>query len=109
MVLFQCNSVEELGRRIQVAESSLKGFELNKTAGFRYDFFDLRMPEMDGVELFHQIKANKPKLPVAIITGYHDSDMMASALAQGPFVVMNKPFGTSDIVNATKVFLRMTN
>ena len=38
MVLFQCNSVEELGHRVQVAESSLKGLELNKIAGFRYDF-----------------------------------------------------------------------
>ena len=71
-------------------------------------FLDLRMPEMDGAELFHQIKAIKPKLPVAIITGYHDSDMMASALAQGPFVVMNKPFGASDIVTAANVFLRIT-
>ena len=71
-------------------------------------FHDLRVPGTDGAELFYQIKTLKPKLPVTIITGYPDSDMMAQALAQGPFGVMNKPFGESDIVAAANVFLRAT-
>jgi hypothetical protein len=33
---------------------------------------------------------------------------MARALAQGPFGVMNKPFGESDIIAAIKVFLKVT-
>jgi FixJ family two-component response regulator len=63
---------------------------------------------MDGAELFHQIKIVRPRLPVTIITGYPDSDMMARALAHGPFGVMSKPFGESDIVAAVKNFLRIT-
>jgi len=71
-------------------------------------FLDLKMPGMDGAELFRQIKAIKPELPVTIITGYPDSDMMVRALAQGPFGVMNKPFGESDIITAVHSFLRIT-
>ena len=66
------------------------------------------MPVMDGAELFSRIKNIKPKLPVIIITGYPDSDMMSKALAQGPFGVMNKPFSESDIVAAVNTFLGIT-
>jgi FixJ family two-component response regulator len=71
-------------------------------------FLDLRMPGMDGAELFSQIKTIRPKLPVIIITGYPDSDIMARAFAQGPFGVTNKPFGESDIVAAVDAFLGIT-
>ena len=63
---------------------------------------------MDGAEFFRQIKAIKPNLPVTIITGYPDSEMMARVLAQGPFGVMSKPFGESDIINAVNNFLQIT-
>ena len=101
-------TLEELGHRVQVAESALKGLELIKQQDFDMIFLDLKMAGMDGAELFRQIKTIKPKLPVIIITGYPDSDIMARALVQGPFGVMNKPFSESDIVTAVNAFIRFT-
>ena len=100
--------LEELGHRVTTAEAAAEGLELVKQRHFDLVFLDLKMPGMDGAELFHQIKIVKPRLPVTIITGYPDSDMMARALAHGPFGVMSKPFGESDIVAAVKNFLRIT-
>jgi len=100
--------LEELGHRVITAEFAAEGLELVKQQHFDLVFLDLKMPGMDGAELFHQIKAVKPRLSVTIITGYPDSDMMARALARGPFGVMSKPFGESDIVAAVKNFLRIT-
>ena len=71
-------------------------------------FLDLKMPVMDGAELFRQIKTIKPDLVVTIITGYPESDLMARALDHGPFGVMNKPFIEQDIVGAVNNFLRIT-
>jgi len=79
-----------------------------KQRDFDLVFLDLKMPEMDGAKLFRRIKTIKPKLPVTIITGYPESDMMAQALAQGPFGVMNKPFDESDIITAVNNFLGIT-
>ena len=90
------------------AETASKGLALVNQQNFDLAFLDLKMPGMDGAELFRQIKAVKPKLPVTIITGYPDSDLMARALAQGPFGVMNKPFGESDIIDVVNSFLRIT-
>ena len=101
-------TLEELGHRVITAKTAARALELVKQRDFDLVFLDLKMPGMDGAELFRQIKAVKPKLPVTIITGYPDSDMMARALAQGPFGVMNKPFGESDIITAVHNFLHIT-
>jgi len=101
-------TLQELGHKVTTAKTSSQGLELVKQRDFDLVFLDLKMPGMDGAELFRQIRAIKPKLPVTIITGYPDSDMMARALAQGPFGVMSKPFGESDIVVAVTNFLRIT-
>jgi excisionase family DNA binding protein len=98
-------TLEELGHRVIAVETAAEGVELVEQRDFDLVFLDLKMPGMVGDELFGRIKAIKPRLPVAIITGYPDSGMMARALAQGPFGVMNKPFGESDIVNAVANFL----
>ncbi len=98
--------LQEQGHRVIAAETGDRGLELVKQHDFALIFLDLRMPGMDGTELFHQIKALKPELPVIIISGYPDSDMMVQAWEQGPFGVMNKPFGESDIVAAVNSFLR---
>jgi len=106
-VLFK-ETLEELGHKVITAETASKGLDLVNQHDFDLAFLDLRMPGMDGAELFRQIKAVKPKLPVTIITGYPNSGLMARALARGPFGVMSKPFGESDIIDAVNSFLRIT-
>jgi excisionase family DNA binding protein len=100
-------TLEELGHQVTGAETALKGLELVKQRDFDLVFLDLKMPGVDGAELFRQIKMIKPKLPVTIITGYPDSEIMVRALTYGPFGIMNKPFGESDIVSAVNSFLRV--
>ncbi len=101
-------TLDELGHRVIAVENGHQGLELVRRESFDLVFLDLKMPGMDGAELFHQIKMIKPKLPVTIITGYPDSDMMAHALKYGPFGVMNKPFGESDIIAAVTNCLSIT-
>ena len=98
-------TLEELGHRVVDAETGLKGLELIKQQDFAMVFLDLKMPGIDGAEFFRQIKTIRPQLPVIIITGYPDSNIMARALAQAPFGLMNKPFDESDIIAAVNTFL----
>jgi excisionase family DNA binding protein len=101
-------TIDDLGHGVITAGTAAEALKMVKQRDFDLVFLDLKMPVMDGAELFNRIKNIKPKLPVIIITGYPDSDMMSKALAQGPFGVMNKPFGESDIVAAVDTFLGIT-
>ena len=97
-----------LGHSVITAETGSKAVELVRQQDIDLVFLDLKMPDLDGVEIFSQIKTIKPNLPVTIITGYPESDMMVRVLARGPFGVMNKPFSESDIITAVNNFLRIT-
>lgn len=97
--------LEEIGHMVLTAKDGTEGLELVKREEVDLVFLDLKMPGMNGVETFREIKTEKPTLPVVIITGYPDSDMMAQALAQGPFAIMNKPFRVKDILEAVNSFL----
>ena len=99
------DTLEETGHTVTTVSESSKGLELVKDGDYDLVFLDLKMPEMDGAELFRQIRMAKPKLPVTIITGYPDSDLMAGALAHGPLGVMNKPFRGSDILTVVNTYL----
>ncbi len=102
-------TLEEAGHRVIAAGNGAEGLKMVKQQDFDLVFLDLKMPGMDGAEIFRQIKTIKPTLPVTIITGYPDSEMMARALAQGPFGIMTKPFGESDIITAVANFLGITH
>ena len=94
------DTLKVMGQAITTANDPYKGLELVKAMDYAMVFLDLKMPGMDGAELFSQIRASKPNLPVTIITGYPDSDLMMRALAHGPFGIMRKPFKESDIMIA---------
>ena len=93
-------ALEGSGHTIVTASASSEGLEYVEQLNFDLIFLDLKMPKMDGAELFARIKKIKPQIPVTIITGYPDSEIMARALEQGPFNVMKKPFGTLNAVTA---------
>jgi len=93
-------ALNTLGHTVVTANTSAEGLGYVERLSFDLIFLDLKMPEMDGAELLRRIKIIKPDVPVTIITGYPDSEIMVRAMEQGPLSVMKKPFGLSDIAAA---------
>jgi DNA-binding NtrC family response regulator len=52
---------------------------------------DIVMPTMDGLELLTALKIHRPRLPVLVMTGQGDADMLASATAKGADGYLAKP------------------
>ena len=99
--------LEDAGHNVVTAGSGAEALEYIKAKDFALVFLDLKMPGMNGADVLRKIRTIAPELPVTIITGFPDSENMAQALAQGPFGVMNKPFGEADVLNAVKSFIRI--
>ena len=99
------DTLEETGHTVTTVSESSKGLELVKDGDYDLVFLDIMMPKMDGAKLLRQIRVLQPQLPVTIITGYPDSDLMTMALTSGPFGVMSKPFCGSDILSAVNTYL----
>ena len=60
--------------------------------GFDVVITDYRMPEMDGGELFHELHALAPALPVVITSGFAEDRKVRECLAQGAAGFLPKPF-----------------
>jgi len=61
---------------------------------------DLDMPELDGLELVAQIRADQPKdscLPILVLTGCSDGRAKRSALLAGASDILFKPFDPSEM------------
>ena len=58
---------------------------------FELCFLDLQLPDTTGDEVYRQAKEIQPGLPIVIITGYPDSQMLDNILKLGPVTVLKKP------------------
>lgn len=92
--------------RVTATVSGAEALEHVNEEKYNIIFLDLYMPEMDGAELFGRIRLIDREVPVAIITGYPDTDMMARAMENGPFAVMKKPFTAQAIIDMVKSYSR---
>ncbi len=66
---------------------------------------DLRMPEIDGMELVERIKAEWPHLPVVMITGYATIDVAVEAMQKGASDFLAKPFPPDELLLKVKKVL----
>ena len=60
---------------------------------------DVRMPEMDGLELQQRLVEAAPQLPVIIITGHGDIAMAVKAIKAGAVDFVEKPFTDRTILD----------
>ena len=102
------DSLNEHSYQVTTTLSSLEALELIGNKHFDLIFLDLLIPELDEAELFRHIREMNKNVPIAIITGYPDSDLMNRAMKHGPVMVMKKPFNSDDILHAVRSFTQST-
>jgi CheY-like chemotaxis protein len=52
---------------------------------------DINMPGMSGLEMLPRVRAERPNVPVIMITAYGDDDTRRRAIAQGATGLLTKP------------------
>ena len=71
--------------------------KLLKEASFDIVFLDIIMPDEDGISILKKIKAEKPSLPVVMMSGYSVEEKRHNAMVLGAELVMKKPFEFDDL------------
>ncbi|MGK9230927.1 sigma-54 dependent transcriptional regulator [Inquilinus limosus] len=80
------------GFAVETARSAAEA--LRRIDGFGPDavLTDVRMPGGSGLELQRRLAAERPGLPVVLLTGHGDVPMAVAALQAGAFDFMTKPY-----------------
>jgi DNA-binding NtrC family response regulator len=92
-------ALERAGHTIDIAADGAQGLALIKAAHGGYDLVvsDIRMPEMDGIEMAIAAAAHFPAMKIMLMTGYADQRERAEELNGIILDVVQKPFTLAEI------------
>ena len=79
------------GYIVEVAENGLFGIEMAKSNDFDIILCDIKMPEIDGIEVLEKIMEMKPETTVVMISGHGNIDTAVEAIKKGAFDFIVKP------------------
>ncbi len=63
---------------------------------------DIRMPQIDGLQLFDRVRKLDIDLPVILITGHGDIPMAVKAIQDGVYDFITKPFAADRLVQSVR-------
>ena len=97
------------GHEVDVAENGKIGLEMAQAKAYDLIFSDIKMPEMDGIELLTHLKANgegangeSADTPIVMISGHGDVETAVQALKLGAYDFLLKPLDLNRILITTK-------
>jgi len=84
--------IESAGLPVQVFDHGLEFLEQVNTSMPGCVLLDVRMPDINGMELLTKLKQHDIILPVIIVTGHADVAMAVRAMKAGAFDFIEKPY-----------------
>jgi DNA-binding NtrC family response regulator len=90
-------ALEKTGDIVETFEDAKKALERFNEQAFDIVVTDIRMDEIDGIEVLEHVLARSDKTKVIIITGYATVEVAREALAKGAFDFIAKPFKPNDL------------
>ena len=95
--------IEDEGYPVRGAADGYKAIELVKETAFHWVFMDIRMPGMNGVETYLEIKKIRPEAKVVMMTGFSVEDLVKKALEEGVYAVLYKPLPVEQVLSLIKL------
>jgi len=83
--------LQDEGYSVDTAENGISALKTLENESFNVLITDIRMPTMDGIELFHKVKELYPHMPVILFTAYGTINAAVKALKDGAFYYLEKP------------------
>lgn len=81
----------DLGYHVDAAHDAASALRLVREKHFDLALLDLKLPGMDGLSLYREIKKLRSGTVAIVVTAYACSDTAADALAAGAWKVLSKP------------------
>ena len=100
MLKLACDALRSQGHRVTGTSGALEALEKLKQEKFDFILTDIKMPEMDGMELIQAAHKIDPSMGAIFMTGYASLDTAKRAIQEGAYDYILKPFDLQEIRNA---------
>ena len=89
--------LESHGCDVTEAEDGFRAIDAAAESSFDLVLMDIKMPGINGVQTFREIKKTNPGSLVVMMTGYAVQDLVDTAMEEGALCVIYKPFEMEEI------------
>ena len=86
------------GYSVDTVESGPEALGLLRKRDYDFVFTDLKMPDMDGLDVVKAAKHLKPEIDVAVITGFATIETAVACMQYGATDYVQKPFTEDELV-----------
>jgi len=100
--------LEDKGHNVVTVEDGYQAIEAVRKSHFDAIFMDIKMPGINGVQTFREVKKIDPKAAVIMMTAYSVEDLVKEALEEGAYAIAYKPFDTDRIIALIEELLERT-
>ena len=76
---------------VSLAENGKQGYDMANSATFDLIFSDIKMPEMDGIELLAALQEKEVEAPIVMISGHGNIETAVECIKKGAFDFIEKP------------------
>ena len=90
--------LEAKGYRAMPANTGEDALQLAREGPFDCVISDIKMPEMNGVELFRAYREMHPDTPVILMTAYAPGELLTSEVSESVVAVLRKPFDIDMVI-----------
>lgn len=90
-------ALTKIGCEVEVFEDSREALERIDQTDFDIVITDIRMDEIDGIEILEHVQQKSPRTRVIMITGYAMMSLAKKAMEKGAFDFIAKPFKPDDL------------
>jgi two-component system NtrC family response regulator len=90
--------LQEEGYETLTANSGPKALDMLNAADIDLVITDMKMPEMDGIELLESMKKGHPDIPIIVMTAFGTIEKAVEAMQKGAFTYIQKPFDNDRLI-----------
>ena len=90
------------GYAVSLCHRGDEGFKRGREEAFDVVVTDLRLPGVNGMELVRQLHAEKPRLPMVLMTAFGTTETAIEATKHGAFEYILKPFDVAELLEVVK-------
>ncbi|MEE8574132.1 MAG: response regulator [Thermodesulfobacteriota bacterium] len=101
--------LKRAGFMVTLAATGAEGIEFALTRDFDLMLCDLKLTDMNGIDIIKKVKAENISLPVIVVSGFIDSDVVREAKEIGSVDYLRKPFLKNELLSIVNSVLDSSN
>lgn len=100
------SALREYGHKVEVALTGHDALARLRTRDpFDAIVLDLRLPDMNGLEIVEYIKSSRPTLGLIVASGYLEQEDVLRTAERWPLMMLRKPYAATDLIERLSLLL----